>query len=76
MTDDRIPTNPLDEGDTFAIDLQRLDDTTERVTIDVPIGKGMALAYWLNRQFTETPQARQERIEQDTLTALKAGVAA
>lgn len=72
MSDDRIPLNPLDEGDQFAL-LVLTHDNDDEVTITVPKGKGWVLAAWISRQLTETPELRQEREEADHLAELQAG---
>ena len=62
--------SPLDEGDDFAIDV-KTSHGSDTVLVTVPKGKGLALAYWLNRQFTETREIRLSRREADHLALLK-----
>lgn len=56
--------SPVDAGDTFRIDVEP-GDTTDRVLIDLPAGKGVAFATRLHRQLTDTPTVRVERTLED-----------
>lgn len=77
--DDRIPSCPLDEGDQFAIDVtagnRDAGDTHDTFVMQVPIGSGLVVAYWLQRILTETPELRHDRRQADHLASVKAGAA-
>ena len=51
-------------------------DGMDMVEVQVPAGRGWLLAKWLERKFTQTPEAREATRAEDDLAGLLAAVAA
>lgn len=76
MTEETIPTRPLEPGDPIHMDVEEhptvlAGDPGDLILIGVPRGKGHLVAEWFQRQCFNTPESQLTRREQDHLALLK-----